>query len=59
MSDIVVRNPILKLISTDPGDRQKRQRFAQTLRGKVYNLIGLVFAFYCIARVLMVRARSG
>jgi hypothetical protein len=37
---------------------QKRQRFAQTWRGKVYNLIGLVFAFYCLARVLMVSLRS-
>jgi hypothetical protein len=33
---------------------QKRQRFAQTFRGKVYNLVGVIFAFYCVARVLMV-----
>lgn len=31
--------------------RRKRQRFAQTFRGKVYNFIGIIFAFYCIARV--------
>ncbi|KAJ9097829.1 hypothetical protein QFC19_006697, partial [Naganishia cerealis] len=33
--------------------RRKRQRFARTLRGKAFNLIGMVFAVYCIARVTM------
>ncbi|ORY32871.1 Abscisic acid G-protein coupled receptor-domain-containing protein [Naematelia encephala] len=33
--------------------RRRRQDFGQTLRGKIYNIIGYIFAFYCAARLLM------
>ena len=35
--------------------RKTRQVFAQTLGGKVFNVVGKVFGVYCAARVLMVR----
>jgi hypothetical protein len=33
---------------------QRRQDFGKTLRGKVYNVLGYVFAAYCAARLVMV-----
>lgn len=33
---------------------QRRQEFSQTLRGKIYNIVGYTFATYCAARLLMV-----
>nr|WVH01961.1 golgi pH regulator [Naematelia aurantialba] len=33
--------------------RRRRQDFGQTLRGKIYHIIGYIFAIYCAARLLM------
>lgn len=34
--------------------RRARQKFAKTLKGRVFLFLGYIFATYCIARVLMV-----
>ncbi|KAL7421922.1 hypothetical protein Q5752_003694 [Cryptotrichosporon argae] len=33
--------------------RKRRQGFSATVKGKVYNVLGYVFAIYCVARLLM------
>ena len=33
---------------------QSRQEFSGTFRGKLYSIMGYVFALYCAARLLMV-----
>lgn len=34
--------------------QRRRQRFSQTLRGRIFNAVGFVFALYCVARIVMV-----
>ena len=34
--------------------KKRRQEFGNTITGRVYNVIGYIFALYCAARVLMV-----
>lgn len=33
--------------------RMQRQKFSSTLQGRIFNLVGFVFAIYCIARIVM------
>lgn len=33
--------------------QRQRQKFSSTLQGRIFNLVGFIFAIYCVARIVM------